>query len=105
MRPLRDAHPTLVREAVLVGIMAAVHASLRRGEEGLGEAERMTAADLLRSLDLNEALAARRSMQPAPSELGEAAARERPGEAPAETRPAAENVTTLSLGERKRLDP
>ena len=47
--------------AVLVGIMAVVHASMRRGEEGLQEAERMTAADLLRSLDLSEALAARRT--------------------------------------------
>jgi hypothetical protein len=91
--------------AVLVGIMAVVHASMRRGEEGLQEAERMTAADLLRSLDLSEALAARRTaLKTALGEVGEAAASERPGEPLAETRPAAENVTPLSLGERKRID-
>ena len=92
--------------AVLIGIMAVVHASMRRGEEGLQEAERMTAADLLRSLDLGEALAARRTaLKTASGEVGEAAASERPGEPLTETRPAAENVTPLSLGERKRIDP
>jgi hypothetical protein len=91
--------------AVLVGIMAVVHASMRRGEEGLQEAERMTAADLLRSLDLSEALAARRTaLKTASGEVGEAAASERAGEPLTETRPAAENVTPLSLGERKRVD-
>ena len=90
--------------AVLVGIMAVVHASMRRAEEGLEDAERMTAADLLRSLELNEALAAR--SRSAGSAVAEA--RERPHHsdgAPAETRAAAENVTTLTLAERKRQDP
>jgi hypothetical protein len=35
---------------VLVAIMGVVHATIRRNEEGLHDAERMTAADLLRSL-------------------------------------------------------
>ncbi|NMG38097.1 hypothetical protein GRZ55_02445 [Chelativorans sp. ZYF759] len=97
---------------VLVAIMAVVHATIRRNEEGLHEAERMTAADLLRSWELHEAIAARRQA-PAPTE---AAA---PAQPDTETRPVpahaapnpmpghstAENVTPLSLGERKRLDP
>jgi hypothetical protein len=45
---------------VLVAIMAVVHATIRRNEEGLHDAERMTAADLLRSWELHEAIAARR---------------------------------------------
>lgn len=89
--------------AVLVAIMAVVHASMRRGEEGLDEAERITAADLLRSLELSEALVARHI--PAATEVRERPPAEHPDGVPAEPRPAAENVTTLTLAERKRQDP
>ena len=46
--------------AVLVGIMAVVHGAMRRGEEDLEEADRITAGDMLRSLDLHDALLAKR---------------------------------------------
>ena len=46
--------------AVLVGIMAVVHAAMRRGEDELEDADRITAGDMLRSLDLHEALLAKR---------------------------------------------
>jgi hypothetical protein len=89
--------------AVLVGIMAVVHGSMRRDEDGLEAAERITAADLLRSLDLNQALAARHSSVPPDGDApGAPAATPGPAE-PA--RPAAENVTALALGDRKRLEP
>ncbi len=86
--------------AVLVGIMCVVNAAMRRGEEGISDADRITAADLMRSLELQEALLARHktaadAAQPSPA-TGEAATRERP---------AAENVTPLTLGDRKRGDP
>ncbi len=42
--------------AVLVGIMAVVHGAMRRGEDELEDADRVTAGDMLRSLDLHEAL-------------------------------------------------
>jgi hypothetical protein len=84
--------------AVLVGIMCVVHSAMRRGEDEIAEADRITAGDMMRSLELQEALLARRraASVPAESESGEPAVRERP---------AAENVTPLTLGERKRSDP
>lgn len=97
--------------AVLVGVMAVVHAALRRSEAGLEDADRISAADLLRSLDLNETLAAKRraaavsviagagpvdEMQPAADE---------PPPVAHEPRVVAENVTSLTLAERKRVDP
>jgi hypothetical protein len=95
--------------AVLVGIMAVVHGAMRRDEKDLQDAERISAADLLRALDLNEALAVKRqAVQIAALEAaGEAPAtpaEERPPPIP-DPRPAAENVTQLALGDRKRLDP
>jgi hypothetical protein len=84
--------------AVLVGIMVVVHGAMRRGEDRMEEADRITAGDMLRSLDLHEAMLARRAAT-AVAEPAE----ERPM-AP-EQRPAAENVTPLTLSERKRIDP
>lgn len=97
---------------VLVAIMAVVHATIRRNEEGLDDAERMTAADLLRSWELHEVIAARRQAAGA----HDVAAPREPlaPEAPPLQAPAAqsagpahtgENVTPLSLGDRKRHDP
>ena len=91
--------------AVLVGIMCVVHGAMRRGEDQIDEADRITAGDMMRSIDLHEALLARRracrgsrgSLRSLRSPAGE--------QPPRETRPAAENVTPLTLGERKRSDP
>ena len=97
---------------VLVAIMAVVHATIRRNEEGLHDAERMTAADLLRSWELHEAIAARRQAT-GPTEVAarqESMPETQPVPAQAQqpqtaSHPTAENVTPLSLGDRKRLDP
>ena len=97
--------------AVLVGVMAVVHASLRRSEAGLEDADRISAADLLRSLDLNEALAAKRRAaavsviaRAGPFDEMQPAIEEPPSTAP-EPRVVAENVTPLTIAERKRVDP
>ncbi|MEQ8295150.1 MAG: hypothetical protein RIB55_01555 [Nitratireductor sp.] len=99
--------------AVLVAIMAVVQAAVRRGEEQMADTDRITAADMLRSLEIHEALLARRVA--AASVSSDAVAAEAPetaGTEPAddedrrgEERPAGENVTPLSLSERKRSDP
>jgi hypothetical protein len=92
--------------AVLVGIMAVVHSAMRRGEDELEDADRITAGDMLRSLDLHDMLLARRqaaALATPAEELPPATPSERP--APAEQRPTGENVTPLTLGDRKRLDP
>lgn len=95
--------------AVLVGVMAVVHASLRRSEIGLDEAERISAADLLRSLDLNEALATKRRAAAAAVIAGAGPVDEmHPAEEEPpmpEPRVTAENVTPLTIAERKRVDP
>jgi hypothetical protein len=82
--------------AVLVAIMAVVHGAIRRGEDAMEDADRITAGDLMRSLDLHEALMARRNASSASPQ------------ADAATTPihraAPENVTPLALGERKRSD-
>ncbi|WEX09948.1 hypothetical protein [Chelativorans sp. AA-79] len=83
--------------AVLVGILAVVYASIRRGEAAMTDADRMTASELLRALDLREELA-RRAPREAPAPVVAAAAVE--PEFPVE-RP--ENVTPIS--ERKRHEP
>ena len=87
--------------AVLVGIMAVVHGAIRRGEEHMADADRVTAGDMLRALDLHEALAERQAAART-GEPDEEAGPERPA---AQARPTAENVTALTLGERKRVDP
>jgi hypothetical protein len=88
--------------AVLVGVMCVVHAAMRRGEDEIEEADRITAGDMMRSLDLHESLLARRQ---AAARL--AAAEETPAsiEAASSESRSAENVTPLTLGERKRGDP
>jgi len=91
--------------AVLVGVMCVVHASMRRGEDDLEDAHRITAGDMRRALDLQDSLIARRQTavhQVAAAEDIQPAASGLP---PAEARPTAENVTPLTLGERKRGDP
>ncbi|MCV0394496.1 MAG: hypothetical protein K5872_15340 [Rhizobiaceae bacterium] len=96
--------------AVLVAILSVVHGAMRRAEDDLAEADRITAAEMMRSLDLHEELMRRHAAggKREPSRENEADA------PPPETevasteppRPASpENVTTLSLGDRKRFDP
>jgi hypothetical protein len=80
--------------AVLVAIMAVVHGAVRRGEEQIAQADRYSAADLMRSLDLHEALMRRRQFADDPAET-----------APVAPMPAAENVTPLTLSDRKRHEP
>jgi hypothetical protein len=104
--------------AVLVGIMMVVHGVMRRGEDDMEEADRITAGDMLRSLRYNDLLQARArpvkvetpTPEPAPvhpplvAEMPVAADQPRPDAA---ARPiGGENVTPLSsLSERKRVDP
>lgn len=87
--------------AVLVGIMCVVHAAMRRGEDEMAEADKMTAGDLMRALDLNERLQA---MRPAVATPEVAGTRELTEVAGSEPRSTPENVTPLSLGERKRSE-
>lgn len=84
--------------AVLVGVMAVVHAAMRRAEEGLEDAERITAADMLRSLELHEKIEGKRRAIEAEQETGTAVPEAR-------SEPPPENVTSLALGERKRAEP
>jgi hypothetical protein len=85
--------------AVLVGVLAVVYASIRNGEAALTEADRMTAAELLRALDLREELA-RRAVREEPVPV--ITASEQASPAPAEI---PENVTALTLTDRKRHEP
>lgn len=80
--------------AVLVGILAVVHGAIRRAEEDIEDAERITAADMMRSLDLHEKIEAkRRAVTTTETESPEPPAQEQPA-----------NVTPLSLSERKRVE-
>ncbi|WP_028033675.1 hypothetical protein [Chelativorans sp. J32] len=80
--------------AVLVGVLAVVYSSIRRNEAALTDADRMTAAELLRALDLRDELSRRAAREPAtPAETADS---EFPAEHP-------ENVTPIS--ERKRVEP
>jgi hypothetical protein len=85
--------------AVLVGIMVVVHGAMRRGENLMEDADRVTAGDMLRSLDLHEMMLARRQAAVVEDPAAE------PHPASPEQRPAAENVTPLTLSDRKRIDP
>ena len=91
--------------AVLVGVMVVVFGAIRRGEDELDDAGRITAADMMRSLDLHEALlrkqAAARREQAIVEDQDAAEAEEASG--PPDP-PVRENVTALSLTERKRGD-
>lgn len=95
--------------AVLVGVLAVVHAAMRRADGTLEDAERITAAEMLRSLELHDMLQAKRRAAMPPEEVEAAmdrlAAEGRELAKPEpDARPQAENVTPLTLGERKRFD-
>ncbi|APH70057.1 hypothetical protein [Aquibium oceanicum] len=92
---------------VLVAIMGVVQGAIRRGDEHLADADRVTAADMLRSLELHDALVARRAAVAPPAETPVAAPNEaEPAAAPIPSRQSAgENVTPIPFSERKRQDP
>lgn len=83
---------------VLVAMLAVAHSVMRRGEDDMSAAERISAADMLRSLDLHEALVARRRAA-AETDLPDAQDAPRPATA------SPENVTPLTVAERRRQEP
>lgn len=87
---------------VLVAVLAVAHAAIRRGEDEMDDADRITAADMMRSLELHEAIAARRRAVEAADE-GQEAETNRTGVSAMGASP--ENVTPLPMAERKRHDP
>jgi hypothetical protein len=90
---------------VLVAILAVAHAAMRRGEDEMDDAERITAADMMRSLEIHEAIAARRraaAIEDAVPQEDIAAVAVTEQDQPL---PAAENVTPLSVADRKRHEP
>jgi hypothetical protein len=94
--------------AVLVGIMCVVHSAARRGEDAMEGAERISAADMMRSLDLHEALLLRRRAAEAAAVATEGHTENLPVEPRAAKtlgEPVAENVTPLTPFERKRGEP
>ncbi len=91
---------------VLVAIMGVVQGAIRRGDENLADADRITAADMLRSLELHDALLARRATAASVEEVAVAPNDVEPAVASVHTRPSAgENVTPIPFSERKRQDP
>ena len=89
---------------VLVAIMGVVQGAIRRGDEQLAEADRITAADMLRSLDLHDALMARRAVPAAVDDAPAGAVEPIAASAPGR-QPSGENVTPIPFTERKRQDP
>ncbi|WP_048644791.1 hypothetical protein [Nitratireductor soli] len=85
--------------AVLVGVMVVVFGTIRRGEVGLTDADRITAADMLRSLELHDTILARKKAATETEDEAEPEPAEAPRTAPAE------NITPLSLSDRKRHEP
>jgi len=91
--------------AVLVGIMAVVHGAMRRGEDHLDGADRITAGDMLRSLELHEALLAKRQQRQNPAPVDDSSRISEETSAENEERNASgQNVTPLTLGDRKRQE-
>lgn len=100
---------------VLVAMLAVAHAAMRRDEEDMTNADRITAADMMRAIELHEALEAakvrhRRDTEPAPPREAAPAADEPAASQPSSPpqpphRAGAENVTPLSVNERKRFEP
>lgn len=94
--------------AVLVAVMCVVHAAARRGEDRMDEADTVTAADMMRALELHDALSRQRraAQDPLPAEAPLA----QPGDGDAVGEPqrtaSAENVTPLTTyNDRKRGEP
>lgn len=99
--------------AVLVGILAVVHGALRRAEEDEDDLDRITARDMMRSLDINETLSMKRRaaenadappVTDMPSSPEAAPATPEPMVAPGSSS-MAENVTPLAMPERRPVKP
>jgi len=91
---------------VLVAILAVAHSTIRRAEDQLEDADRITAADMLRTIELQEALAARRlAAARQAAELAELTVAEPARESATSAAVKAENVTPLTVADRKRHDP
>ncbi len=78
---------------VLVAMLAVAHSAMRRGEDALSDADLITAGDMLRALELKAAIDARSSQT-----VADAAEPPQPA-VPLTT---AENVTPLTVADRKR---
>lgn len=87
---------------VLVAILAVAHAAARRDEDELSDADRISAADMLRALEIQQALSARLAVVNPPEQPAEDEPAPAPQHVPTTT---AENVTPLSMADRKRSDP
>ena len=87
--------------AALVGIMAVVYGAIRRSEETMTDVDRLSAGDVLRALEIQDTLLAKARAR-GEAAAAESAAKAEPVAEP-EARPAPpENVTPLTLGDRKR---
>ncbi len=97
---------------VLVAMLAVAHAAMRRDEENMSDADRITAADMMRAIELHGALSQTRTLHEREIEADAPAAPEPAVEEPAAKAQAAtsaaqasgENITPLSLNDRKRFD-
>lgn len=102
--------------AVLVGVLAVVHGAMRRDEEELADADRVTASDIFRALEMNRAFQdkIRETGEPTAmprreeddallARLVDSAANQQPAPPAASTPRPPENVTSLPLG--KRAEP
>ena len=87
---------------VLVAILAVVYAAIRRGEDQMDDAERLSAADLLRSIEIHERLIARRAA--VTQAEGATTSDQLPGTERAAPPLVGENVTPLTVADRKRQD-
>jgi len=87
---------------VLVAVLAVAHAAIRRGEDEMDDADRITAADMMRSLELHETIASRRRLLESADDERIAASNRTGTSAPGA---APENVTPLPMADRKRHDP
>jgi len=82
--------------AALVGIMAVVYGALRRAEEGEDDLDRITARDMMRSLDVHEALSLKRRAALESEPDIQPAHETDPAPHVAQPRQSPENVTPLS---------
>ena len=92
--------------AVLVAILAVAHSAARRGEEEMLDADRVSAADLLRALEIQQTLSARGvSLAAATAVEPDQQSAVTPAAQQTAQPPTAENVTPLPMAERKRSEP
>jgi hypothetical protein len=93
--------------AVLVAIMSVAYSVARRGEDTMEEADRITAGDMMRSLRLQVAIREQEAKLAGIDAViaGSDARPPAPALADAPPRAAPENVTPLTIADRKRPDP